>query len=210
MVVDDELSMREVLELMLAKEGYQITCAENGRKAIELLEKDQYDLMLCDIKLGDISGLDVLQASKKTNPDTVVILISAYASTETAVEAMNAGAYDYVPKPFDKDEFLAEPHFPAANIQLGGDRPVLWGVFRHVGVEEKDGDSYGAFFKGDHRGAYDLRAEKSFPVLQVHVDHRRDSEPPAGKQYGFLHLGDRYLWPAVCSPQLPYPQAAEC
>jgi two-component system, NtrC family, response regulator PilR len=106
MVVDDELSMREVLELMLSKEGYKITCAENGRTAIELLEKDQYDLILCDIKLGDISGLDVLQASKKGNPDTVVILISAYASTETAVEAMNAGAYDYVPKPFDKDELL--------------------------------------------------------------------------------------------------------
>jgi two-component system response regulator PilR (NtrC family) len=106
MVVDDELSMREVLELMLNKEGYQVTCAENGRTAIGLLEKDQYDLMLCDIKLGDISGLDVLQASKKSNPDTVVILISAYASTETAVEAMNAGAYDYVPKPFDKDELM--------------------------------------------------------------------------------------------------------
>ena len=106
MVVDDELSMREVLELMLMKEGYQVTCAENGRTAIGLLEKDPYDLMLCDIKLGDISGLDVLQASKKCNPDAVVILISAYASTETAVEAMNAGAYDYVPKPFDKDELM--------------------------------------------------------------------------------------------------------
>jgi len=106
MVVDDELSMREVLELMLTREGYQVTCAENGRSAIGLLEKDQYDLMLCDIKLGDISGLDVLQATKKSNPDTVVILISAYASTETAVEAMNAGAYDYVPKPFDKDELM--------------------------------------------------------------------------------------------------------
>jgi len=106
MVVDDELSMREVLEIMLTKEGYQVTCAENGRNAIGLLEKNQYDLMLCDIRLGDISGLDVLQASKKCNPDTVVILISAYASTETAVEAMNAGAYDYVPKPFDKDELM--------------------------------------------------------------------------------------------------------
>jgi len=106
LVVDDELSMREVLELMLAKEGYQVTCAENGRTAIGLLEKDPYDLMLCDIKLGDISGLDVLQASKKHNTETVVILISAYASTETAVEAMNAGAYDYVPKPFDKDELM--------------------------------------------------------------------------------------------------------
>ena len=66
MVVDDELSMREVLELMLTKEGYRVTCAENGRNAIGLLGKDHYDLMLCDIKLGDISGLDVLQASKKS------------------------------------------------------------------------------------------------------------------------------------------------
>ncbi len=106
LVVDDELSMRELLEYMLNREGYQVTCAEDGRKAVGLLEKNQYDLLLCDIKLGDISGLDVLRASKKNSPDTVVILISAYASTETAVEAMNEGAYDYVPKPFDKDELL--------------------------------------------------------------------------------------------------------
>ena len=106
LVVDDELSMRELLEYMLNREGYQVTCAEDGRKAIRLLEKKQYDLLLCDIKLGDISGLDVLRASKKNSQDTVVILISAYASTETAVEAMNEGAYDYVPKPFDKDELL--------------------------------------------------------------------------------------------------------
>ena len=106
LVVDDELSMREVLEYMLTKEGYQVTCAENGRAAIDLTEKGQFDLLLCDIRLGDISGLDVLRASKKNNQDTVVILISAYASTETAVEAMNEGAYDYVPKPFDKDELM--------------------------------------------------------------------------------------------------------
>ncbi|CAB1062677.1 Two-component transcriptional response regulator, LuxR family [Olavius sp. associated proteobacterium Delta 1] len=106
LVVDDELSMREVLEYMLDKEGYQVTCAANGVKAIGLLEKQRFDLLLCDIKLGDISGLDVLRASKKANQDTVVILISAYATTETAVEAMNEGAFDYVPKPFDKDELL--------------------------------------------------------------------------------------------------------
>jgi two-component system response regulator PilR (NtrC family) len=106
LVVDDELSMREVLEYMLTKEGYHVSCAENGRIAIGLLEKQPFDLLLCDIKLGDISGLDVLRASKKSNQETVVILISAYASTETAVEAMNEGAYDYVPKPFDKDELL--------------------------------------------------------------------------------------------------------
>ena len=106
LVVDDELSMREVLDYMLTKEGYEVASADNGRNAIGLLKKHHFDLLLCDIKLGDISGLDVLRASKKANQDTVVILISAYASTETAVEAMNEGAYDYVPKPFDKDELL--------------------------------------------------------------------------------------------------------
>jgi two-component system response regulator PilR (NtrC family) len=71
-----------------------------------LVEQYSYDLMLCDMRLGDLSGLDVLRACKKHLPNTVVIMISAYASTETAVEAMNLGAYDYVPKPFNKDELL--------------------------------------------------------------------------------------------------------
>lgn len=104
LVVDDELSMRELLELMLTKEEYRVSCAESGLRAIEMLEKHRYDLMLCDIRLGDITGLDVLRASKKKNPGTIVIMISAYTTAETAVEAMNEGAYDYVPKPFDNEE----------------------------------------------------------------------------------------------------------
>jgi two-component system response regulator PilR (NtrC family) len=116
LVVDDELSMRELLEYMLSKENYKVTCAESGREAITLLEKDRFDLMLCDIRLGDITGLDVLRASKEHHPDNAVILISAYAKTETAVEAMNEGAFDYVPKPFDKDELMATI---AKAIELG-------------------------------------------------------------------------------------------
>jgi two-component system, NtrC family, response regulator PilR len=107
LVVDDELSMRELLEYLLTKEGYQVTCAESGNRAIELLKGECYDLMICDIRLGDITGLDVLRASKTKNPETVVIMISAYVTTEVAVEAMNDGAYDYVPKPFDNDELKA-------------------------------------------------------------------------------------------------------
>jgi len=107
LVVDDELSMRELLEYLLVKEGYQVTCAESGTRAVEMLGEDRYDLMICDIRLGDITGLDVLRASKGKNPDTVVIMISAYVTTEVAVEAMNEGAYDYVPKPFDNDELKA-------------------------------------------------------------------------------------------------------
>jgi len=104
LIVDDDLSMRQLLEYMLTREGYQITCAESGRKAVALVGQNSYDLLLCDIRLGDISGIEVLRACKKDHPGTVVIMISAYASTETAVEAMNEGAYDYVPKPFNNDE----------------------------------------------------------------------------------------------------------
>ncbi len=104
LVVDDELSMRELLEFMLKKEGYQVSVAENGSQAIELLKKNRYDLLLCDIRLGDMTGLDVLRACRQKQPNTTVVMISAYASTETAVEAMNEGAYDYVPKPFDNEE----------------------------------------------------------------------------------------------------------
>jgi two-component system response regulator PilR (NtrC family) len=104
LVVDDELSMREFLEFMLKREGYGVACAENGQKALSMIEVNHYDLLLCDIRLGDITGLEVLKQAKRKNPDTVVIMISAYATAETAVEAMNEGAYDYLPKPFDNNE----------------------------------------------------------------------------------------------------------
>ena len=106
LVVDDELSMRELLEYMLEKQGYGVICAANGKEALTRIEKDHYDLMLCDIRLGDMTGLEVLKASKKKNPHVTVIMISAFATTETAVEAMNQGAFDYVPKPFENKELL--------------------------------------------------------------------------------------------------------
>ena len=104
LVVDDELSMRELLELLLAKEGYNVSSAKSGKEAVSMLDKTNFDLLLCDIRLGDISGIEVLKAAKKKNSDTVVIMISAYATTDTAVKAMNEGAYDYVPKPFDNND----------------------------------------------------------------------------------------------------------
>ncbi len=104
LVVDDELSMRELLELILTRAGYLVSVADAGRSAISVIKEREFDLLLCDMRLGDITGLDVLKAAKQKNPDIVAIMISAYASTETAVEAMNLGAFDYVPKPFDNME----------------------------------------------------------------------------------------------------------
>ncbi|MDD9304608.1 MAG: sigma-54-dependent Fis family transcriptional regulator [Desulfobacter sp.] len=104
LVVDDEISMREFLDMLLSKQGYKVSLAKNGNQALKKIQKKTYDLVLTDIRLGDITGLDVLRAVKKENTETVVIMISAYSTTEIAVEAMNEGAYDFVPKPFDNNE----------------------------------------------------------------------------------------------------------
>lgn len=104
LVVDDEISMCELLDFMLEKEGYAVSTAGSGKEAIAMIGKQDFDLLLCDIRLGDMTGIDVLRAAKAKNPNTVVIMISAYASAETAVQAMNDGAYDYLPKPFDNNE----------------------------------------------------------------------------------------------------------
>ncbi len=104
LVVDDDLSMREMLEVMLTPEGYDVEYAEDGVKAIQMLKDKEYDLILCDIRMEPVGGLEVLREAKGRLPQTVVIMISAYATTETAVEAMKEGAYDYIPKPFNVDE----------------------------------------------------------------------------------------------------------
>ena len=105
LVVDDEKSMREFLEIMLSQEGYQVTLAEDGETACGILDKEKFDLVITDIRMKDIDGIGVLKKSKAVSPDTIVVLISAFTTAGTAVEAMKEGAYDYVPKPFKVKEF---------------------------------------------------------------------------------------------------------
>jgi two-component system, NtrC family, response regulator PilR len=103
LVVDDERSMRELLAIVLRREGYEVLLAENGRTAIDLLEREPVDILISDIKMPDLSGVDVRRAAKKVDQDILGIMITAFASTETAVEAMRLGACDYLSKPFDVD-----------------------------------------------------------------------------------------------------------
>jgi len=100
LVVDDERSMREFLEILLTKEEYHVTLADNGEEACHILEKQKFDLLITDIKMKDVDGIDVLKRAKALSPETIVVMISAFATAETAVEAMKEGAYDYIPKPF--------------------------------------------------------------------------------------------------------------
>src|SRR2546430_8710127 len=104
LVVDDERSMRELLAIMLRQAGHDVTVADGGEAAIKALKSDTFDLVITDLRMREVDGLAVLRAAKEQSPQTVVLVITAFASTETAVEAMKLGAYDYLTKPFKVDE----------------------------------------------------------------------------------------------------------
>ena len=104
LVVDDEESIREFFEIMLKREGYEVLTAPNGREALETLKKGQVDLVISDIQMPEMSGMELLTSAKEIDPEMQIIMITAFGSTETAVEAMKLGAYDYIQKPFKIDE----------------------------------------------------------------------------------------------------------
>lgn len=104
LIVDDELSMREFLKILLDNEGYSAQTASNAASALQLEDLTDFDLIISDIKMHGISGLDFLDQLRSNNIKIPVILITAYASPEDAVQAMKGGAYDYITKPFKVDE----------------------------------------------------------------------------------------------------------
>ncbi len=104
LIVDDELIMRESLAGWLQRDGHTIQTAPSGEEALEKLKETHFDIMLVDIKMEGISGLEVLQQVKESDPDVAVVMITAYGSIPTAIEAMKNGAYDYMLKPFDPNE----------------------------------------------------------------------------------------------------------
>ncbi|MES2801057.1 MAG: sigma-54 dependent transcriptional regulator [Bdellovibrionota bacterium] len=104
LVVDDEESIREFLEIMLKKEGYEVTTAEDGAKAKEILTKKTFDMVISDMQMPNVTGIELLRHVRESYPDLVFMIITAFGTTETAVEAMKLGAYDYLTKPFKIDE----------------------------------------------------------------------------------------------------------
>jgi two-component system, NtrC family, response regulator PilR len=104
LVADDERSMRELLAIVLKREGYDVLLAENGRTALAALERAPVDLLISDIKMPDMTGIDVLRAAKALDPELQAIMMTAFASQDTAIEALRLGACDYLIKPFNVDE----------------------------------------------------------------------------------------------------------
>jgi len=106
LVVDDEEVMRDVLQTVLTQAGYQVTLAENGPEGLALTRRTRFDAAIVDVMLPEMGGLDVLEELKKVDTELIVLMITAYASVETAITAMKKGAFDYVTKPFKHEEVL--------------------------------------------------------------------------------------------------------
>jgi two-component system response regulator AtoC len=106
LIIEDEANMRHMLEVLLKKSDYGVTLVADGQEGLEAVERGQYDFILCDIKMPRMDGMTFLKSAAETLGDTPVIMMSAYGTVDTAIEAMKLGAYDYISKPFKPDEVL--------------------------------------------------------------------------------------------------------
>ncbi|MBI5214041.1 MAG: sigma-54-dependent Fis family transcriptional regulator, partial [Nitrospirae bacterium] len=104
LIADDEIDICKALEFLLKREGYSVTSVNSGEAALEKLKEENFDVVLTDLKMGRVDGMVVLEKSKEISPDTPVIMITAFASIESAVDAMKRGAADYIVKPFLNEE----------------------------------------------------------------------------------------------------------
>ncbi len=110
LLIDDEPNIVEVLEIVFKEEGMEVHRAASGECALTLLKKLPIDVVISDIRMPDVSGVEILKEAKRIAPDSVFIMITAYATTETAIEALNHGAFDYVTKPFQIEELRSIVH----------------------------------------------------------------------------------------------------
>jgi two-component system response regulator PilR (NtrC family) len=144
LVVDDEKSMQEFLAIMLKKEGYQPVCTGSGEDAVKKLSSQEFDTVITDLNLPNLDGIGVLREVRERQPGTPVIMITAYATAKTAIEALKLGAYDYVMKPFNVDELknlvgnaLEKKRLTSENIHLRRQLQDADGLGGMIGVSEQ-------------------------------------------------------------------------
>src|SRR5215218_10401943 len=189
LVVDDEDSMREMLRIVLRRDGYDVRVAPDGRAALDILKREPFDLLLSDIRMPDLSGVEVLRAAKDVNRDIVAFMMTAYASTSTAVEAMRLGAVDYFTKPFNMDELRLKvrQHLEAHRLKqenlllkralnsryefssIIGNSPAMLAVFRLVETIAKTNST--VLITGESGTGKDMVARA------VHVNSLRSDHP---------------------------------
>ena len=149
LVVDDEKSMRDFLSIMLKKEGYTVTTSATAEKGLMSFNENGSDLVIADMKMPGMGGIEMLRSMKEESAHVPVIMITAYASVDTAIEAMKAGAYDYFTKPFNIDEVklhvkraLVWRRLEIENERLKGEIRSIYGFKNFVGSSQKMAEIY--------------------------------------------------------------------
>ena len=144
LVIDDEASMREMLGIMLRKEGYAVEIAADRSTAAAMLDRGPVHMVITDVKLPDGDGIEILRHVKAASPETAVVVMTAYGTTEAAVAALKLGAQDYLVKPFDVDELkivvrnaLEKQQLEEENLLLKAEFRVQHGLDRIVGASQR-------------------------------------------------------------------------
>jgi DNA-binding NtrC family response regulator len=125
LIVDDEESVRESLSLWFTEDGYRVECAENAMKALSILESGNFDIILADLKMPGMDGLEMLRKIKSFDKDSIIIVMTAFATVDTAVKALKDGAFDYITKPFDPDDLSHLIRNASRQISLAQENETL-------------------------------------------------------------------------------------
>jgi len=137
LIVDDESAMRHLLQTILEEEEYQVDAAENGKQALEKVEHNHYDLVLCDVRMPELDGIGFLSRILPKFPGLTVIMMSAYGSLETALNCMKNGAYDYISKPFRPDEIILTLKKAQERLRLQRENETLRRELRSSGEQQQ-------------------------------------------------------------------------
>ena len=125
LIVDDEKAQREIIHLILEKEGYKATSVNSGREALAILQDKEFDLILSDLKMAGMSGMELLQSVLINSPTQCIIIMTAHGTVDSAVEAIKKGAFDYLEKPLDRDDLLLTIHRAMDHIRLLKENQIL-------------------------------------------------------------------------------------
>ncbi len=133
LIVDDEESVRDSLYNWFIEDGYEVDCAANAKEALIKIESGNFDIILADIKMPGMDGLEMHRRIKAINSNAIVIIMTAFASVETAVQALKDGAFDYITKPFDPDDLSHLIRNAAHQISLKNENEILKKQDRFIG-----------------------------------------------------------------------------
>src|SRR4030043_921354 len=154
LVVDDEMIVCESCKRILEEEEYEVEVALSGKEAFEKMKENPFDIVITDLKMPGIDGMEVLKTFRKEYPDTIVIMITGFSTVETAVEAMKLGAFDSIPKPFTPDEdsivvkkALETKSLLLENVYLRQELREKYGFHNVVGKSKKMQEISGLFAK---------------------------------------------------------------